>query len=379
MSFCKHFKGDRPCKFYWVDKSCDCKDCKNFEHVSKRILLIKLGAIGDVVRITPLAKALKEKYPNAQLTWLVDKVSKELIIANPYIDRVLEYNFETYMQLVAEQFDILINLEKDPKTCALAMHCQAKEKIGYALSPKGYLVPFNKETQEHFEMCMDNYGKKTQNRKSYQELMFDIVGIPFNNNDYELYFPDGEDEYLKNFKTKHGIKDNEVIIGMNTGCGPVYPHKKWTDDGYKEIIRRLRKKYNAKFIFFGTKSELELNKKIINDLAKEYDDASLFLFDMTAKTTLTEFGWLLKSCNITITGDTSGLHISLAMKTPTIAVFGPTPWQEIHMYDRGVALYAKDLDCMNCYDQFKCTVKPNCMERISITEMMDAIEKYIRI
>ncbi len=379
MNYCKHFKGDRPCKFYWVDRSCDCNNCKNYEKIEHRILLIKLGAIGDVVRITPVAKALKEKYPNCHLTWLVDKVSKELLVANPYIDRLLVYDFETYMQLVAEKFDLMINLEKDPKTCALGMHCQAKKKIGYALSPNGYIIPFNKEVQEHFEMCMDNYGKKTVNRKSYQQLMFEICGLDYNKNDYELYLPEGEREFMQEFKDKNNILDGEVIIGMNTGCGPVYPHKKWTDEGYEEIIRRLRSKHNAKFIFFGTKSEIEINKKIINDLSQEYPDANTFLFDMTNKTTLTEFAWLLKNCNIVITGDTSGLHIALAMKTPTIAVFGPTPWQEIEMFGRGTRLYAKDLDCMNCYDQFECTVKPNCMERISIDEMVAAIEKYIRI
>ena len=89
MEYCRHFKGDRPCKYYWIDKSWDCTICKHHNSFKERILLIKLGALGDVVRSTCRVEGLKEKYPDSQLTWLVEKDSKVFIDNNPFIDNIM--------------------------------------------------------------------------------------------------------------------------------------------------------------------------------------------------------------------------------------------------------------------------------------------------
>ena len=78
MKICRHFKGDRPCKYYWVDKFHNCMDpnSSNYSEYSHRILLIKLDALGDVMRSTSLVDGIKIKYPNSQLTWLVKDNAK---------------------------------------------------------------------------------------------------------------------------------------------------------------------------------------------------------------------------------------------------------------------------------------------------------------
>ena len=70
METCKHFKGDRPCKYYWVDRSKNCGQhtCLHYDNFNERILLIKLDALGDVVRSTALVEGLKKKHKNSQIT-----------------------------------------------------------------------------------------------------------------------------------------------------------------------------------------------------------------------------------------------------------------------------------------------------------------------
>ena len=63
MKTCRHFKGDRPCKYYWIDRSWDCNVCEHHNSFDQRILLIKLDALGDVVRSTPIAEGIKKQYP----------------------------------------------------------------------------------------------------------------------------------------------------------------------------------------------------------------------------------------------------------------------------------------------------------------------------
>ena len=89
MRICKNFKGDRPCKYYWTDESHNCMDSNssNYSEYSQRILLIKLDALGDVMRSTALVDGIKKKYPDSQLTWLVKDNAKFFIENNPSLDR----------------------------------------------------------------------------------------------------------------------------------------------------------------------------------------------------------------------------------------------------------------------------------------------------
>ena len=66
---CRYFKGDRPCKPH-KEEGVICQDCPHYDPVSHRILIIKLGAIGDVIRTTPLLTPLRDKYPNSEITWM---------------------------------------------------------------------------------------------------------------------------------------------------------------------------------------------------------------------------------------------------------------------------------------------------------------------
>ena len=99
MKSCKYFKGDRPCKYYWIDRSWDCDNCSHHTTHSERILLIKLDELGDVVRSTALVEGLRKTYQESQITWLVAKSGKYFLQDNPNIDRILEYNNETIRQL----------------------------------------------------------------------------------------------------------------------------------------------------------------------------------------------------------------------------------------------------------------------------------------
>ena len=87
MKACRHFKGDRPCKYYWIDRSWNCFECEHHNPYNERILLIKLDALGDVVRATALAEGIKKKYPNCQLSWLTVKDALYFVESTPFVDR----------------------------------------------------------------------------------------------------------------------------------------------------------------------------------------------------------------------------------------------------------------------------------------------------
>ncbi|MFH1210744.1 MAG: glycosyltransferase family 9 protein [archaeon] len=368
MVVCRYFKGDRPCKHYWDDRSYNCEECSHHSPVKENIILIKLDAIGDVLRATPLAVGLKKKYPESLLTWVVGEESYELLKDNPYIDRLLKYNHNTVQALMVQEFDILINLDKASHSAALAMRLDAKEKRGYGLDKHGVVFPLNEEAKYHFDMCIDNWGKKTENVKTYQEMIFDIAGLRYDGEEYVVNIPKSAVEFAYDFLKSNDVGSTDVVIGLNTGCGPVYPHKKWVVEYYIKLINMMVQEFDAKVLLFGGKTEIGYNSWL--------SSVSDNVIDLTNRTTIVEFASLINVCDVVITGDTAGMHLAIALKRPVVALFGPTPSQEIDVYGKGVKLVGK-VDCINCYDQFECDRKPTCMETITPEEVFDAVRSLI--
>ena len=374
MKICKHFKGDRPCKYYWVDKSHNCKDSDSpyYSEYSHRILLIKLDALGDVLRSTALVEGLKKKYPNSQLTWIVKDNAKFFISNNPFIDRVMIYNEENVRILQCEKFDILINLDKDAKSTSMAMLFESDIKRGYGLHSDGYVTPLNDAAKYHYDICLDNYGGKTKNKKSYQELIYEVSEINYDNQKPSLFL---DEQKCKNFKEKflkdNNINDTDKIIILNTGCGPVYPHKKWTYDGYRKLINYLDRDSN-KIILVGSKSEIERNQRLFNEYPKSSN-----LINTTDKYSIEEFCYLINLCNVIVTGDTVGLHIAISLGKNIVSFFGTTPHQEVDLFGLGEKLVRKELDCLNCYSQFPCPYDGKCMSLISAEKVYENVVKYI--
>ena len=364
---CLHFEGDRPCKFYWIDRSV-CWNCNNhYKKTKQRILLIKLDAVGDVIRTTPLAEGIKKKFPNSHLTWLVAKAGSEFLENNPYIDRILTFTSENTNPLLCEYFNILINLDKDKKATYLANKINAEEKKGFLLSPYGKPFPVNKGANYLYKIALDNWGEKTTNKKHFQEMIFEAAEIPYKNEEYFISLNKKDLEFAEGFVKR--LEKNKPIIGINTGCGPKYPYKKWHEEGIVKVIKEL-KKQKKQVILFGGPDEINLNKRLIKKTKA---------IDAGCNNTLKQFAALLNLCDVIFTGDTTAIHIAIALKKPVVAVFGPTPAQEINLY-KGKKLIGK-VYCLNCYNQFPCIMEKNsektCMQTITPKEVLNAINEFL--
>jgi len=131
---CRHFRGDRPCaphKQFGVH----CDGCPHYDPVTRRILIIKLGAVGDVIRTTPLLRVLRD--PGVHLTWLTDTPE---VVPSAWVDRTIKLTPSTLAFLLATEYDALYNLDKDLEAISLARLVRAKEKFGFTIE-NGVCVP----------------------------------------------------------------------------------------------------------------------------------------------------------------------------------------------------------------------------------------------
>ncbi|MFZ9949706.1 MAG: glycosyltransferase family 9 protein [Gemmobacter sp.] len=161
---CRHFRGELPCTPNKLS-GCICTNCTHYDKITKRILIIKLGAIGDVIRTTPLVEKYRTLYPGCHITWITHTPD---ILPKKEIDSILSFSFTSVYTLSHKHFDIAINLDKDQEACMLLADINAIEKFGF-IWRDGHLNTAN-NLAEHkiITGLFDNESKINTKRRSPQ-------------------------------------------------------------------------------------------------------------------------------------------------------------------------------------------------------------------
>lgn len=360
---CRYFLGDRPCKF-----KRSCPGCKEYSPMGQRILIVKLAASGDVLRTTPLLSGLKRAHPQSHITWVVDKEAYPLLKNIPLIDRLLPFDFSSLLPLELETFDLIIGLEKEPRGAALVSKFRGKKKKGFGLGPEGNVRPLNRATEYAYLLGLSDELKFFRNKKTYPELIFEIADLDYQQDEYFLGLWPEDITFAENFAKRIGLKKGEGVVGLNTGAGEVFANKAWTVAGYIQLISQLKKESPTRLLLLGGPKEKERNAKILRK-------AKGAITDSGCENTLGQFAALVNLCDVVVTGDTTALHIAIALKKKVVAIFGPTCAQEIELYGRGEKMITS-LPCAPCYRR-SCEVAPNCMQAIKAEEVMAKIRALL--
>ncbi|MFO0699160.1 MAG: glycosyltransferase family 9 protein [Nitrospira sp.] len=356
---CRYFIGDRPC--VWHKSTGVLCSCEHYQKIEERILIIKLDAMGDVLRTTALLPALTAQYPTAAITWLTRREARPLLDRNPYISEILEYGEDALLQLKVRTFDRVFNLDAGKVSAALASAAKGKEKVGFVLDPRGYVQPTNEAARVWLEMGVFD-DLKRQGKRSYQDTMADIMGLSGRPHRYVLNLTDEERKGGINFLQGLGVDFDGLVIGLNTGAGRRWQLKQWREDGYLELIDRLAAKLSVQFILLGGPEERERHQRL---LAK----SDVPLIDAGCNNAVRHFASLVGACHIVVTGDTLAMHLALALGRRTIVLFGPTNAIEIELYGLGEKIVPK-MSCLSCYKP-GCDFIPNCMDLITV-DMVEA-------
>ncbi|MDD5254404.1 MAG: glycosyltransferase family 9 protein [Candidatus Nanoarchaeia archaeon] len=325
---CKAFSqyGGFACDLIKTEHYKSCQDCKFYEPYSEKILIIKLGAMGDVIRTTPILTALRRKYENPLIIWLVKEDSLDALKNNYLIDRIYVYNQETLLKLQYEKFDAVYSLETELPGTAIANIVKADKKYGFYLDGFGQPSAFNPGAEFVIEKALSDYLNKN-NRKTYQQYIFEACNLPFTNEDYILVLSQKQKDFAEEFLRKNNLKKEDKIIGIHIGAGDRWPSKTWHKDEMLKFIKMLKDKY--KIILFASKKEEKLQKELLDNY-----EIKNYIYANNPENSLSEFIAVANLCETIITGDSMALHVSAALKKKTIALFFCTPDWEIESYGR---------------------------------------------
>lgn len=363
---CRHFPGNKPCTPAKKEgKKCD--DCNYYDPVKFRILVIKLDAIGDVLRTTSILPALKRKYPGSHITWVTKSNAAELFANNPLVDEL--YLFEdsaTVPRMMVEKFDLLIHPDASPASCALASLANAEVKKGFWLDEKGRIVSADKHAETWLEMgAFDELKKK--NRKTYQELLHNIAGLVYEKDEIQVHLNKDEIKTGKDFYRENKLERFKYILGLNTGAGERWQYKQWSVEGYIGLIEKLSVNKDTGILLYGGPDETERNKILLGKFPH--------LVDTGTNNSLRGFFSVINICDVLVTSDTMALHAATALKKEIVCLFGPTSHAEIEDYGRIIKIIP-DLDCLVCYKP-RCDFETTCMGSISPDMVYDGVMKSI--
>lgn len=362
---CRFFLGDRPC--LWHKSTGALCTCEHYARTEQRLLIIKLDAMGDVLRTTALLPALAKAYPGAAISWVTRRESRPLLERNPYIAEVIDYGENALLQLQVREFDRVINLDAGKSSAALASLARAKQKDGFVLDAQGSIQATNPAARRWLEMGIFD-DLKRENQRTYQELMLEILGLAGASHRYVLELTEEERKLGRRHLEQLGVNFSRPVIGLNTGAGHRWQLKQWREEGYLELVSRLARKYEACFVLLGGPEESERHRRLKRR-------SPVPLIDSGCDNPVRHFAAIVGACNLVIVGDTLAMHLSLALNRQTIVLFGPTSAAEIEMYGLGEKVTPR-MSCLACYKP-ECDFVPNCMDAITTDMVEAAVERHM--
>jgi ADP-heptose:LPS heptosyltransferase len=351
---CRYYRGDIPCKpnklynAHCVNEKGN--DCSYYEPTNQKILIIKLGAIGDVIRSTPILESIKKQYPEAKVYWLTHTPS----IVPENVDVVLKFNSEGLTFLEEVDFDIIYNLDKDKEACALINKLSSKVKKGFILKEG---IPFPADegaVHKYFTGIFDDIS--LQNKKNYIEEIFEICGFKFNGERYIL-------SSFSQYDNAWNLDKSKKIIGLNTGCGGRWTSRLWSNKNWIELAKTLIKK-NYEVLFLGGELEDEKNKYFADQTGGKY----------FGHFHLEKFINLVGQCDLIVTGVTMAMHITIGLGKKIVLfnnIFNP---YEFELYGLGEIIQPSK-ECKCFYKPVCVNDEYKCMEYIEVGRVIETIDK----
>ena len=334
-----------PCQPH-KEKGVHCDGCPDFRQRAGRILLIKLGAAGDVIRTTPLLEPLRLEYPDHALTWVTD--FPELVPAS--VEDVISLDTPGRVWLEQVAWDLVINLDKDRQACALAASVEATRKIGFTLGGDGICQPITEGVNTAMAAAAESkfltgiFDDVNQAcTLSYPQEIFAICGYEFSGQEYVLDRPDPAPVF--------DLPEGKPVVGLNTGAGGRWPSRLWPEEHWRQLASDLQGR-GYTVLLLGGPQEDQKNRNLAQATGATY----LGHFDLPT------FIGLMDRCDLVVTAVTMAMHIALGLGKKLVLfnnIFNP---HEFELYERGVIM-APEQRC-TCFFQPRCTNENFCLDTL---------------
>jgi ADP-heptose:LPS heptosyltransferase len=322
----------------------------------RRILVVKLRAIGDVLLATIVLRNLRKAFPSARLEFLTEPPARDVVNRHPDVDEVLIYDraSESGAGLIrrvrSRSYDLILDLFGNPRTALVTRLSGARWRVGYRFRGRRYA----------YNIAVTPRGGVVHNTQFNLDAL-EAIGVAIV--DRNLYFPIASPEEAAAAKILDGAGLRPgPIVALNTGGG--WYTKRWPLERFTALGDRLIEAYGVSIVLPwgpGQKQDVETVSAGMKCAA--------FIPPLT---TLGELGALLKRMSLVISNDSGPMHLAAAVGTPVLGIFGPTNPVLQGPYGPGHAVIRNEaVTCLGC-NLTACPIHHPCMKELSVDTVFQA-------
>ena len=329
-------------------------------HDPRRILIIQMRQIGDVVVATPVIRVLRQRFPKAHIAFLVEEHCAPVLTLNPHLDEVLVYTREVRNSLSKQlvflrdirrmRFDLVLTFLNNLRTAVIALGSRAQDRVAFP------------------SMMNVFYTTVVRKRKGYAALrrqqLLKALGIFSEDLKLEGFYSDDAQEKVREFLDRNKIRDDHLLMTFT-----VYSKKAthcWPFPNYTHLVRSLAGN-GRRFVFLEGPGE----HQFIDPIMRETKGLAV----KAPPLTLEEVTALIDRADIHVGVCTGTRHIAVSQGTPSLTIIGgssvsswthPSPWHKV---------IKKDLPCQPCGSD-SCP-HLQCLVDLSVEEVVSAVEEFI--
>ncbi|WP_020588406.1 lipopolysaccharide heptosyltransferase I [Desulfobacter curvatus] len=346
------------------------------------ILIVKMSAIGDVIHTLPALNALRDHFPEARITWLVEEAAADLVIGHPSVDNVIVSKRKRWIRslfsssfpsalikilsfiraLRETEYDMIIDFQGLLKSGVMVMLARGKKRIGF---DKG---------MEHAECSHLFYNHRIApvsmeiHALKRGLMMIQALGVKADKVEYRLPVTPGARAAVHTLLKKNGIPAKEKFICINPQA--TWETKLWDNGKFADLSDRIQEQYGARIVFTGGPEDRPVIDTIISMTNKT-------CVNLAGLTTLKMLAALYEQADVLVTTDTGPMHLGAAAGTRVVAIFGSTaPWRT-GPYGSDHVVVRSAGRCSPCFNR-ECEHR-TCMHDISVDQVMSAVNKQMGV
>jgi len=350
---------------------------------TKRILIIKLISVGDVLFTTPAVRALRLGFPKAHLAYLVGSWSKGVIEDNPNLNEIIVYDAPRHSpdrwrawldslsclrELRRKRFDLAVIFHRTSFAGLLALLAGIPNRIGFDYHGQGRFLT-RKVAYESGKHEVDRYLDVIRSLRLSPAGLWTEMQVGRKEQNYAF-------ELLRACGLKPGEKLVTILLGGGKNPGTFMPTKRWPADRFARLIDEMVRRFQVKVLLVGGSGDEEVVKNVVSQMKSQ-------AVNLVGKTTFKQLAAVLQRCQLFIGGDSGPLHIAAAVGTPTLGIFGPSdPRLVAPRGEKHLAVW-KRVSCSPCYwpdtvaaghDFSRCSRNTlECMTAIHVEDVLAAV------
>jgi heptosyltransferase I len=349
-------------------------------HPPKRILIIRLSAIGDVLRVLPAFQVLKQQFHGCHIGWVVEEGAKDILQAHPGIDEVFVFpkksikrkfksisgigsglsEFFAFMKRIRhERYDMVIDFHGLFKSGIISFLSGAPERIGFDAGA-------SKECNFLFSNRRIPLEEKHISRIERNLELLRGMGLDTAHDPPAIYVPEEDQETVQRFFRQQHIDRRRPVVAIHPGTSPTTPYKRWEPHRYAVVADKAIEESAAQIIFTWAGKEIEMVNQIVGMMKYKAIIAPQL-------TNLCQLAEVFRCSDVYLGGDTGPMHLAAFVGIPVVAIFGPTDHVVNEPYAKTPHIIVRNdaIKCSPCR-KYTCS-KRDCMHDISEDNVIKAV------